>query len=135
MVGQQDFILEMVCSIHPGATKSNLMKKLITVILLLFLCLSVKGQCFPIRSVDNHQCDVCSLPLSLEDTLFIEDLIGEGKHPSPAVLDCFVFKFSEWNFVITYKLKDEERTYIIKEGYIGPIFIYKDKSVTILKED
>lgn len=110
------------------------MKKLIF-ILTLISSTELVGQCFPIRSVDNHQCDVCSLPLSFQDTLFIEDLIGEGKHPSPAVLDCFVFKFSEWNFVITYKLKDEERTYIIKEGYIGPIFIYKDKSVTILKED
>ena len=75
------------------------------------------------------------MPLTLSDTVFVEDLIGEGKHPSPKVLNCFVFKFSEWNYIISYKLPEEDRTYVIKDGYIGPIYIYKGEEVTILKED
>lgn len=75
------------------------------------------------------------MPLTLSDTIFVEDLIGEGKHPSPKVLDCFVFKFSEWNYIISYKMPEEDRTYIIKDGYIGPIYIYKEGKVTVLKED
>ena len=100
--------------------------------LILILCgfTNLKAQLFPIRSNDS-----VSLPLLLSDTIFIEDLIGEGKHPSPKVLDCFVFKFSEWNYIISYKLPEEERTYIIKDGYIGPIYIHKGLEVTILKED
>jgi hypothetical protein len=105
------------------------MKKLF---LLLFLCgfTNLKAQLFPIKSFDSM-----SMPLTLSDTLFIEDLIGEGKHPSPKVLDCFVFKFSEWNYVITYKLPDREQLYIIKDGYIGDIYIFKGDKVEILKED
>lgn len=75
------------------------------------------------------------MPLTLSDTIFVEDLIGEGKHPSPKVLDCFVFKFSEWNYIISYKMPAEDRTYIIKDGYIGPIYIYKDNKIEILTED
>jgi hypothetical protein len=47
----------------------------------------------------------------------------------------FVYKFSEWNYIISYKLPKEERTYIIKDGYIGPIYIHKGSEITILKED
>lgn len=110
------------------------MKKLFLIITFALVG-KLSAQLFPIRSVDSFACDRCSLPLNLQDTIFIEDLIGEGKHPSPKVLDCFVFKFSEWNYIITYKLPEEERSYIIKDGYIGPIYIYKGNDVTILKED
>jgi len=104
------------------------MKKLI---LILIVCgfSNLKAQLFPIKSLEGM------MPLTLSDTIFVEDLIGEGKHPSPKVLDCFVFKFSEWNYVISYKLPEEERTYIIKDGYIGPIYIHKGSEITILKED
>jgi len=104
------------------------MKKLF---LILIVCgfSNLKAQLFPIKSLEGM------MPLTLSDTLFVEDLIGEGKHPSPKVLDCFVFKFSEWNYVISYKLPEEERTYIIKDGYIGPIYIHKGSEITILKED
>jgi hypothetical protein len=90
---------------------------------------SLKAQLFPIKGSEFF------MPLTLSDTIFVEDLIGEGKHPSPKVLDCFVFKFSEWNYIISYKLPEEDRTYVIKDGYIGPIYIYKGQEVTILKED
>ena len=90
---------------------------------------SLKAQLFPIKGSEFF------MPLTLSDTIFVEDLIGEGKHPSPKVLDCFVFKFSEWNYIISYKLTEEDRTYVIKDGYIGPIYIYKGQEVTILKED
>lgn len=104
------------------------MKKLFF-ILLLSGFLNLKAQLFPIKGSEFF------MPLSLSDTIFVEDLIGEGKHPSPKVLDCFVFKFSEWNYIISYKLPEEDRTYVIKDGYIGPIYIYKGEEVTILKED
>lgn len=76
-----------------------------------------------------------TLPLTYKDTLFIEDLIGEGLHPSPVVLDCFVIKFSEWHYIISYKLTDYDKTYVIKDGYIGPIYIYKGDKVTILTDN
>lgn len=106
-----------------------LMKKLFF-ILLLSGFLNLKAQLFPIKS-----CDALSMPLTLSDTIFIEDLIGEGKDPSPKVLYCFVFKFSEWNYVITYKLPDREQLYVIKGGYIGDIYIFKGDKVEILRED
>jgi len=104
------------------------MKKLF---LILIVCgfSNLKAQLFPIKSLEGM------MPLTLSDTVFVEDLIGEGKHPSPKVLNCFVFKFSEWNYIISYKLPEEDRTYVIKDGYIGPIYIYKGEEVTILKED
>ena len=104
------------------------MKKLF---LILIVCgfSNLKAQLFPIKGSEFF------MPLTLSDTVFVEDLIGEGKHPSPKVLDCFVFKFSEWNYVISYKLPEEERTYIIKDGYIGPIYIHKGSEIIILKED
>ena len=104
------------------------MKKLFLILILTGFS-NLKAQLFPIRSLEVF------LPLNLSDTIFVEDLIGEGKHPSPKVLDCFVYKFSEWNYIISYKLPEEERTYIIKNGYIGPIYIHKGSEVTILKED
>lgn len=104
------------------------MKKLFFILILSGFS-NLKAQLFPIKGFEAFK------PLTLEDTLFIEDLIGEGKHPSPKVLDCFVFKFSEWNYVITYKLPDREQLYIIKDGYIGDIYIFKDNKVEILKED
>jgi len=107
------------------------MKKLILVALL-FIAKSSTAQCFPIRAFSELP---GFLPLSYQDTLFIEDLIGEGQDPLPEVLDCFVFKYSEWNYLITYKLKDCEKLYVIKDGYIGPIYIYKDKKVQVLKNN
>ena len=104
------------------------MKKLILILILSGFS-NLKAQLFPIKGSEFF------MPLSLSDTIFVEDLIGEGKHPSPKVLDCFVFKFSEWNYIISYKLPEEDRTYVIKDGYIGPIYIYKGEEVTILKED
>ena len=104
------------------------MKKLFFILILSGFS-NLKAQLFPIKSSEVF------LPLTLSDTIFVEDLIGEGKHPSPKVLDCFVFKFSEWNYIISYKLLEEDRTYVIKNGYIGPIYIYKGEEVTILKED
>jgi len=101
------------------------------IFLLLIVCgfSNLKAQLFPIKSLEGM------MPLTLSDTLFVEDLIGEGKHPSPKVLNCFVFKFSEWNYVITYKLPDRDQLYIIKDGYIGDIYIFKDNKVEILRED
>ena len=104
------------------------MKKLILILILSGL-LNLKAQLFPIKSSEVF------LPLNLSDTIFVEDLIGEGKHPSPKVLDCFVFKFSEWNYIITYKLPDREQLYVIKDGYIGDIYIFKNNKVEILRED
>ena len=104
------------------------MKKLFFILILSGFS-NLKAQLFPIKSSEVF------LPLTLSDTIFVEDLIGEGKHPSPKVLNCFVFKFSEWNYIISYKLPEEDRTYVIKDGYIGPIYIYKGEEVTILKED
>ena len=104
------------------------MKKLFFILILSGFS-NLKAQLFPIKGSEFF------MPLTLSDTIFVEDLIGEGKHPSPKVLDCFVFKFSEWNYIISYKLLEEERTYVIKNGYIGPIYIYKGEEVTILKED
>ena len=104
------------------------MKKLFFILILSGFS-SLEAQLFPIKGSEFF------MPLTLSDTIFVEDLIGEGKHPSPKVLDCFVFKFSEWNYIISYKLLEEERTYVIKNGYIGPIYIYKGEEVTILKED
>ena len=104
------------------------MKKLFFILILNGFS-NLKAQLFPIKSSEVF------LPLTLSDTIFVEDLIGEGKHPSPKVLDCFVFKFSEWNYIISYKLPEEDRTYVIKDGYIGPIYIYKREEITILKED
>jgi hypothetical protein len=108
------------------------MKKLF---LILFLCgfTNLKAQLFPIRS--SEKCMQGTLPLTKKDTLFIEDLIGEGLHPSPVVLDCFVIKFSEWNYIISYKLTDCEKAYVIKDGYIGPIYIYKGDKVEILTDN
>ena len=108
------------------------MKRLF-LILILSGFTNLKAQLFPIRS--SEKCMQGTLPLTYKDTLFIEDLIGEGLHPSPVVLDCFVIKFSEWHYIISYKLVDCEKTYVIKEGYIGPIYIYKGDKVTILTED
>jgi len=104
------------------------MKKLI---LILIVCgfNSLKAQLFPIKGSEFF------MPLTLSDTIFVEDLIGEGKHPSPKVLNCFVFKFSEWNYVITYKLTDRDQLYVIKDGYIGDIYIFKGDKVKILRED
>jgi hypothetical protein len=104
------------------------MKKLI---LILIVCgfNSLKAQLFPIKGSEFF------MPLTLSDTIFVEDLIGEGKHPSPKVLNCFVFKFSEWNYVITYKLTDRDQLYVIKDGYIGDIYIFKGDKVEILRED
>lgn len=104
------------------------MKKLFFILILNGFS-NLKAQLFPIKGSEVF------LPLTLSDTIFVEDLIGEGKHPSPKVLNCFVFKFSEWNYIISYKLPEEDRTYVIKDGYIGPIYIYKGEEVTILKED
>ena len=104
------------------------MKKLFFILILSGFS-NLKAQLFPIKGSEFF------MPLTLSDTIFVEDLIGEGKHPSPKVLDCFVFKFSEWNYIISYKLPEEDRTYVIKDGYIGPIYIYKGEEVTILKED
>jgi hypothetical protein len=104
------------------------MKKLFFILILSGFS-TLKAQLFPIKGLPGF------MPLTVSDTLFIEDLIGEGKHPSPKVLDCFVFKFSEWNYVITYKLTDREQLYIIKDGYIGDIYIFKDNKVEILRED
>ena len=104
------------------------MKKLFFILILNGFS-NLKAQLFPIKGSEFF------MPLTLSDTIFVEDLIGEGKHPSPKVLNCFVFKFSEWNYIISYKLPEEDRTYVIKDGYIGPIYIYKGEEVTILKED
>lgn len=104
------------------------MKKLFFILILSGFS-NLKAQLFPIKGSEFF------MPLTLSDTIFVEDLIGEGKHPSPKVLNCFVFKFSEWNYIISYKLPEEDRTYVIKDGYIGPIYIYKGEEVTILKED
>ena len=111
------------------------MKKLFLILILIVLSVfsTLKAQLFPIRSAEH--CITSTLPLTYKDTLFIEDLIGEGQHPSPVVLDCFVIKFSEWHYIITYKLKDCEKVYVIKDGYIGPIYVYKGKEVTVLTED
>ena len=104
------------------------MKKLILILILSGFS-NLKAQLFPIKSSEVF------LPLNLSDTIFVEDLIGEVKHPSPKVLDCFVFKFSEWNYIITYKLPDREQLYVIKDGYIGDIYIFKNNKVEILRED
>lgn len=108
------------------------MKKLFF-ILILSGFVDLKAQLFPIRTVCSDGCTFKNLTCS--DTLFVEDLIGEGNPNPPKVLDCFVIKFSEWNMIISYRLEDCEKTYCIKDGYIGPIYIYKDKKVTILTED
>ena len=104
------------------------MKKLFFILILSGFS-SLEAQLFPIKGSEFF------MPLTLSDTIFVEDLIGEGKHPSPKVLDCFVFKFSEWNYIITYKLLDREQLYVIKDGYIGDIYIFKNNKVEILKED
>lgn len=107
-------------------------KKYLKLCFILIVFFTVKystAQCFTIKSFKGLE------PLNLQDTIFIEDLIGEGQDPSPKVLSCFVFKYSEWNYLITYKLTDCEKLYVIKDGYIGPIYIYQDNKVTILTED
>lgn len=112
------------------------MKKLF-LILLSLTCYSLSAQLFPIMGADylNTKEKSGFLPLNLKDTLFVEDLIGEGQENPPKVLQCFVFKMSEWNYIISYKLIDCEKTYLIKDGYIGPIYIYKNNEVTVLTEN
>lgn len=111
------------------------MKKLFFTLLMTY-CSASYAQLFPIRSFDcSNRATNSFKPLTCEDTLFIEDLIGEGKSNPPKVLDCFVTKFSEWNMLICYKLVDCEMVYVIKDGYIGPIYIYKGKEVTVLKDE
>lgn len=109
------------------------MKKLFF-ILILSGFVDLKAQLFPIRAVCSDSC-VKFERLTCSDTLFIEDLIGEGNPNPPKVIDCFVFKFSEWNMIISYKLQDCEKTYLIKDGYIGPIYVYEKDKVTVLKNN
>jgi hypothetical protein len=37
--------------------------------------------------------------------------------------------------IISYKLQDCEKTYLIKDGYIGPIYIYEKDKVTVLEDE
>lgn len=109
------------------------MKKLFF-ILILSGFVDLKAQLFPIRAVCSDSC-VKFERLTCSDTLFIEDLIGEGNPNPPKVIDCFVFKFSEWNMIISYRLENCEKTYLIKNGYIGPIYVYEKDKVTVLEEN
>lgn len=109
------------------------MKKLFF-ILILSGFVDLKAQLFPIRTLCSDTC-VKFQRLTCSDTFFVEDLIGEGMDNPPKVLDCFVFKFSEWNMIISYKLENCEKTYLIKDGYIGPIYIYEKNKVTVLEDN
>lgn len=103
-------------------------------ILILSGFVDLKAQLFPIRTLCSDTC-VKFQRLTCSDTLFVEDLIGEGNPNPPKVIDCFVFKFSEWNMIISYKLENCEKTYLIKDGYIGPIYIYEKDKVTVLQDN
>ena len=100
------------------------MKKYITI-----LCLvsnSLFGQIdtseFLLHTVNDYplQLDTLSKQLTLDDTMFIDELIASDPNClcTDSILSVYVYKNVDYTFYIEYYFKSKTITYFICEGYI-----------------
>lgn len=92
------------------------MKKILINLLCLFCCsLSAQSEIKPFPIEYSREAGM--LPITFEDSCLIDELAFDNP-----VSKAYMFKFSEFNFMITLKFPDYDIVYVFVDGYINTIY-------------